>query len=155
MGIVLTTEADQFGATHRGGPHENSGKKRIMFFDIAALTVTHDAGSQIKLPALPPGKVRVIPAESRIKVGAGNAGLLLDIGHRAYLKADDTVEAEDLNALTVDPLDIAAASEGLVLGQGVSFSMHSKGGIGLVLNNTVAALPIGWTASGYITYVTD
>jgi hypothetical protein len=126
-----------------------------MFFDISALAAAHDAGSKIELPALPPGKVRVMPAESRIKFGAGNAGLLIDIGHYAYLKGDDSVEAEDADAFTVDPIDAAAASEGLALGEGISFLVHSKGGVRLMLNNTVAALPLGWTASGYITYVTD
>ena len=81
--------SDQYNAIvndARFRPIDEHGKKRIVFFNVPAVTVAGDALSTFDLARLPPGAVRVLLAECKIQTSAWGAARLLDIGY-AYEQA--------------------------------------------------------------------
>ena len=80
--------SDQYNAIvndARFRPIDEHGKKRIVFFNVPAVTVAGDALSTFDLARLPPGAVRVLLAECKIQTSAWGAARLLDIGAQALL----------------------------------------------------------------------
>lgn len=161
MAVLTNLKSAELAEDYRGNPRNDHGKVRMMHFTITALAAQADAGSEIELGDIPFGSIRVIPSLSKITHSAAGAGALIDVGHRAYRKADglldDTeIEAEDLDAFTPNgPIDVQNAGEGVALDALNRFDVHSKAGIRVVLSNSGAALPAGFTASGYIAYIAE
>ena len=79
---VERISSDQYNAIvndARFRPIDEHGKKRIVFFNVPAVTVAGDALSTFDLARLPPGAVRVLLAECKIHTSAWGAARLLAV----------------------------------------------------------------------------
>ena len=149
--IILAKEDE----TIRLRPTSDHGKKRVQFFEVPALTVAGDALSTFDLCVLPPGAVRILLLESKVRVSAWGASRLLDIGHRAYSHRppDNADEVEDLDALAVG-IDVATA--GIKDFAGVTqlkFDLYSRTGVMVSAQVRGGTAPVAATLQGYITYI--
>lgn len=138
-------------------PPDYHAKLRMMKFELAAVTVAGDANSTVDLCMLPPGRVKILPWLSRIKVSAMGASRLLDLGHRAYSAlatppAGNEV-AEDLDALIAD-LDVSSAvALSAWSSTVVEWDMYSRSGVMLSVQVTGGTIPIGATIEGFCAYL--
>lgn len=151
---VLNLKTTEMGDEYRGHPANDHGKLRVQYFDLPATSEAGDANSTVELCKLPHGKVRVIPALSRINHSAFGASRTLDIGHKAYQNRDNSQEdltAEDADAF-VDGLDVSGAGAGVAFGTGTKFDLYSKGGVTVFATVLGGTIPAGATLSGFIAY---
>jgi hypothetical protein len=133
---------------------DRSGKYRVHNAKMQAITVAGDDGSTIALGSLPAGRVRVMPNDIKTQSSAFGASRVLKIGHRAYAKADGTVEAEDDDAFAAS-IDIAAAGVDASGSANLSFDIYSRAGVELFATVTGGTIPIGATLEVNIPYITD
>lgn len=151
---VLALKSDEQADEYRGHPVNDHGKLRLQYFNLPAVEVAGDANTTIELCDLPNGRVRVVPALSRINASAFGAGRTLDVGHREYQKRDDPsadLEAEDVDAF-IDGLDVSGAVTGAAFSTSTKFDMYSKGGVKVFATVLGGTIPVGATISGYIAY---
>ena len=153
--------SDQYNAIvndARFRPIDEHGKKRIVFFNVPAVTVAGDALSTFDLARLPPGAVRILLAECKIQTSAWGAARLLDIGHREYSARPSGSQgavanvAEELDALAIG-IDVAAAGVKDFIGVPLKYDMYSRTGIVLAAQVRGGTVPVGATLRGYVTYV--
>lgn len=152
---VLALTTDELADDYRGHPVNDHGKLRIQYFNLPATTVAGDATTTVDLCELPSGKVRILPALSRLNTSAFGASRTLDVGHREYQKRDDPsadLEDEDADAF-IDGLDVSSAVTGNAFGTGHKFDLYSKGGVTIFATVLGGTIPVGATISGYIVYV--
>ena len=124
-----------------------------MFFEHTQGT-DGDANSLVNLCKLPPGKVRVLIPECRVR-HAAISGATLDIGHLAYTGRDGSAVAADVDSLA-DALNIASAgtkafNESNDAKDWIDF--ESTDGVTIQAKVLSAGIDSGETLKGYITYL--
>lgn len=140
---------------------EFQGRMRVMFFTHDQSGVG-DAGSSVALGKLPPGRIRIISALSRVYVNWTTAGQTLDVGWDAYTNTAGTAVVADPDGL-VDGLDVESAGyftlEGALAGvkaSGGTFVFESKTGVVIrATSKSDKAIADGDDLVGYIVYVAD
>ena len=157
MAVLALTSIQKDGVT-RKYPTDKHGKLRMDYFEIVPVVVFGDIGTTIELCDLPPGRVRLLPWESRIKTSAFGAARTLSIGHRAYQKIDPTTitvtdEPESVNAF-VSALDVSAAVNNVAWGATVvKYDMFSKAGITIFATVAGGTIPVAATVQGLVAYI--
>ena len=134
-------------------PIDNYGKMRISYFDFTAAAAGGEPDT-ISLFKLPPGRVRVFPALSRISCSALGAGALLDLGNLAY-------EGEQREAIAavdneyVNNLDVSGALNAAAWSTDLKKDFFSMGGITVAGVLTGEDIAINDTISGFCVYATE
>lgn len=152
---VLALKSTQLDGATRKRPFDTMGKARYAYFSLPAVAVAGDIGSTVDLCDLPPGAVRILPFLSRLIVSAWGASRTLSIGHRAYVKADDTFtqEAESANAF-VNALDVSGAVALSAWSATVmKYDVYSKAGVRIFGTVAGGTIPVGATMSGLVAYL--
>lgn len=155
MGVETFT-AKQLVEGYRAYPQDKHGKFRMQYFELEATDVAGDANSTVDLALLPPGRVRVVPALSRLNHSAFGAGRTLDIGHRAYDTRDSGLPADQVAAdpdAFADGLDVENAGVGVAFGAVTKFDLWSKAGVPVFATVLGDTIPLGATLSGFIAYL--
>lgn len=136
--------------------YDVGGKIRIRYFDFTQ-SGAGDANSTVDLVAIEAGRVRILPALSRIKYSAFGASRTLDIGHTGYTKHDGTAVSAAADKI-VDGLDVSSAGNA-ALGSGTNavpeFAFETKDGTTIQAKVAGGTIPDAATLSGWIAYVTD
>lgn len=155
---VLALNSTQKDGVTRKRPFDTNAKLRFAYFALPAVAAAGDANTTIELADLPPGAVRLLPWLCRITTSAFGASRTLDVGHRAYTKADafsstTTDEAEDPDAF-IDGLDVSSAVANTAWSSTVQkFDMFSKAGVTLFATVLGGTIPVGATMSGLVAYL--
>lgn len=159
---VTTQNSTQYANTLadpriRNATHEAHGRLRVARFNFIQAGAG-DAGSTVRLLALPKGRVRVIGPLSRIAHSAMGAGRTLDLGWEAYRADDGSGEvAADPNGLD-DGIDVSSAGAvvpGGALGGDETMLFASLAGVVLTAQVNDATIPDGATLDGTVVYVMD
>lgn len=140
----------------RNLPQDVSGKLRIGRFTFTQ-SGAGDANSTVALAKLPPGRVRVIAALSRIANSAFGAARTLDIGHQAYTGFDGQQVSADEDAIDAAQ-DVSGAgnySPTGTLGDDETILFESQDGVVLEAKVKGGTIPNGATLKGYFLYVTE
>ena len=138
---------------------ESHGKVRICRFDYSQVA-EGAIGTVIELVKLPAGRVRVLGRESSLYRSALGAGVILDVGWKAYTDFAGDAVAADADGLD-DGLDVAAAgvsrlcSVAAVLAEAESYVFESQEGVVINVTIGVAVIPAAGKLKGYIAYVLD
>lgn len=157
MAVLALTSIQKDGVT-RKRPFDKHGKMRFDYFEIVPVVTLGDIGTTIDLCDLPPGAVRVLPWESRVKTSAWGASRTLSIGHRAYQKIDPTSttttdEAENASAF-VSALDVSSAVNNVAWSATTQkYDMFSKAGITIFATVAGGTIPVAATLSGFVAYI--
>lgn len=153
---VQAFQANEAVDGYRGSYNDGHSKMRLMPFSFTA-GVAGDAGTTIDLGTLPPGRVRVLPAKSRIKADAFGAARTLKIGHTAYQKRDSASEAfegADDDAFTSVALDVSGATNNLAFDNTqLMFDLYSKSGVLVQALVGGGTIPQGTKIEGYVAYL--
>lgn len=151
---MATHLSDQLAADFRRYPIDDHGKLRMQYFSISALTVAYAADDMVKLFSLPSGRKRLLPGLSRITTSAFGSGRTIDIGHDAYMRRppDNDEELADLDAF-IDGMDVASAVNGAAWSTALKFDLYSMAEVDVYMTILGGTMPIGASASGYLTYV--
>lgn len=153
--------SDQLAEGVRNYPIDDHGKFRTQYFRFENTTGgTLDAGTEIELFDLPPGRVRILLNLSRWRATAMSIDRVLDVGHRAYHPrgADDpsiTPEAEDPDAF-VDAVSVASAVNNQAWGAAataIKFDLFSRSGVRVFATVSGGTIPNGAVVEGYCVYV--
>jgi hypothetical protein len=94
-----------FTGTPTGSTQYNSTPMQYTNYVKAVFSYTHAAGAgtgEVNLLKLPPGKVVIYSADSRIACSAMATGADIHLGFRAYVEPDGDVVAESNNAFLND-----------------------------------------------------
>lgn len=144
-----------FGAP-RNLPIEKHGKKRVSFFTLINDKLS-DINTTYEMCKLPEGRVRILPATSRLWCTAAGAGRLLAIGHRAYSDSSNVAVAENPSFI-IAALDISAALSGVPINLALAawkLDLYSKQEKILFATLAGGQTPIGFQLQGWIDYVTE
>ncbi len=137
--------------------HDEHGKLRIAYFDFTKPSPTGDAGSDVQLVRLPPGRVRLILPLSRIAFSALGTSRTLDLGWAAYVGLDGVTVIADQNGLD-DGVDAASAGSvvpGGTVGGAETVLFASRSGVILTAQVNDGTFVAADTLNGYFVYVTD
>lgn len=155
MAVLALTTTQKDGTT-RKRPFDQHGKLRFDYFELPAVAVAGDANTTIELCDLPPGAVRILPGLCRLKASAFGASRTLDLGHRAYAKADYASggedEAEDVDAF-IDGRDVSSATDAAWSTTVLKYDIFSKAGVTLFATVLGGTIPVGATLSGLVAYL--
>jgi hypothetical protein len=156
---VLALKTTELGDDYRGKPVNDSGKMRFQFFTLPAVAVDGDATTTIDLCDLPPGEIRILPSMSRIATSAFGASRVLDVGHRAYVKFDQTyqttiTEAESANAF-INDLDVSGAVADTKWSTTLKYDLYSKQGVRIFATVAGGTIPVAATINGYVAYIAE
>lgn len=157
MAVLALTSIQKDGVT-RKRPFDIHGKLRFDYFEIVPVVVFGDIGTTIELCDLPPGAVRILPWECRLKTSAFGASRTLSIGHRAYSKIDPTSttttdEPENASAF-VSALDVSAAVNNVAFSATVQkYDVFSKAGVTIFATVAGGTIPVAATVSGFVAYI--
>jgi hypothetical protein len=163
--------ASQQSQQIRNYPIDNYGKHRVLCFEIpaAAITAVGDIGSTFDLVKIPYGRVRILPASSRIWCSAWGAGRTLGFGLRSYItQPGQTVIAEDATALAA-AVDVSGALNAATLNaalwkfdvfsirgnSGAGPTLPYQGGVGVFATLGGGTVPIGALLRGQINIVVE
>ena len=154
---VLALNTTQKDGVTRKRPFDTNAKLRFAYFALPAVVEAGDAGTTIELCDLPPGAVRLLPWMCRISTSAFGASRVLDIGHRAFQKADPfmntaTTEAESA-AEFVNDLNVSSAVVNTAWSTVQKYDLYSKSGVTLFATVAGGTIPIGATLSGLVAYL--
>lgn len=117
--------AEQLADGFRRYPIDDHGKMRYMYGKVTASADLADGGT-MGLFWLPPGRKRVLPHLSRIKVSAFGAGRTLDIGHASYRSrpVGNPAVADDPDFF-VNGQDVSAGISANVFSTSLKLDMYS------------------------------
>ena len=153
---VLALKSIQETPGVRKRPIDDHGKLRFEYFELAPVAVAGDANTTIDLCELPPGAVRILPFMSRIKTSAFGASRTLDIGHRAYAKADyvngGSDEPENEVAF-VTAKDVSAQVANDAWSTVLKYDVFSKAGVMIFAKVEGGTIPVAATLSGLVAYI--
>lgn len=128
------------------------GKVRFAHFTLPAVAVAGDIGTTLALCDLPPGKVRVLPAESRVSCSAWGAARTLDVGVGAYVASDGKTAVAAITNDLVAAKDVSAALAGVQLGTTIKKDYFSAKGLSITGTVAGGTIPVGATLEGFIAY---
>jgi hypothetical protein len=134
------------------------GRHRIAYFTHTQVAVG-DANSLVEVVQLPAGRVRVLFSESLIEHNWVTATIDMSVGWDAYVDQDGVAVVADPNGLDV-AIDVEVAGvfvPGSAVAAGTAKTMlfESRGGVTITVQAIAAALAVGDTVNGYLTYVLD
>lgn len=147
-----STQIDNESATPpvKNDSCDDRGRLRVKRFDFTQGAAAGDATSTQALIKIPPGKVNLHLALSRIAFSAFGAARVLDIGHTGFTNPDGTAVAADADALAND-IDVSAAGNanitGVVGGDEI-FQINSKDGTTIQATVAGGTIPAGATLDG-------
>lgn len=141
-------EARPMTRTHAS---EWDGSYKKFFFDFTQGATAGDAGSVARVVKLPPGRVRVFLADSRIAFSAMGASRTMDLGWEAHAAVDGTTTAADRNGFK-DGVDVSSAGAVVptgTVGSHETVLFESRAGVVLTLQINDGSIPAAATLSGY------
>ena len=136
--------------------HNIHGRLRVAYFSHTQ-SGAGDANSTIEVVRLPPGKIRLLGALSRIKHNWTISTVDMNVGWAAYTDLDGTAVVADANGLdaAIDVDTAGAIAIGSVLGTADTKVFESKDGVSIMLQAVAAGLADTDTVEGYLVYVQD
>lgn len=152
--ITKSTEVTNQEATPpvKAAPHSLGGKVRLFMGKVVQGAAAGDANSTLEMVKIPPGKWRLVLAQSRMKISALGAARVLSAGFRAYTDEAGTAVAENLSAFKT-ALDVSAAVAfdlTGVTGADETYVISSQSGVTLVFQVTGGTIPAAATCDGYV-----
>lgn len=157
---VVNTYSDQIANVDRSSPNAKneadawSGKLRVAYF-TATQVGAGDAASIQYLVKMPAGRVRIIPALSRITNSAFGASRVLDVGHGGYTNKSGTAVPASANYLAND-IDVSAAANNAfatTTSADPTYLIESRGGFTIQSVVAGGTIPDAATLKGYIVYI--
>lgn len=134
------------------------GRKRIAFFTHTQVAVG-DANSLVEVINLPAGRVRVMFNESLIEHNWVTATIDMSVGWAAYTDQDGVAVVADPNgidvAVDVEVAGVFIPGSAIAAGTAKTMLFESRDGVTITVQAIAAALAVGDTANGYLTYVVD
>lgn len=134
------------------------GRKRIAFFTHTQVAVG-DANSVVETIKLPAGRVRVMFNESLIEHNWVTALIDMNVGWAAYVDQDGVAVVADPNgidaAIDVDVAGVFIPGSAIADGSAKTKLFESRDGVTIEVQAIAAALAVGDTVNGYLTYVVD
>ena len=136
--------------------HNIHGRLRVAYFSHTQ-SGAGDANSTVEIVRLPPGKIRLLGALSRIEHNWSVATVDMNVGWAAYTDLDGAAVAADPNGLdaAIDVDAAGAIAVGSALGTADSKVFESQDGVSIELQAVAAGLADGDTVEGYLVYVQD
>lgn len=129
---------------------DDRGRLRVKRFDFTQGAAAGDAASTQAIIKIPPGKVNIHLALSRIAFSAFGASRVLDIGHTGFTQPDGTVVAAAAASLAND-IDVSGAGNanvtGVVGGDEI-FQVNSRNGTTIQCVVAGGTIPAGATLDG-------
>jgi hypothetical protein len=147
-----STQIDNESATPpvKNDSCDDRGRLRVKRFDFTQGAAAGDATSTQSLIKIPPGKVNVHLALSRIAFSAFGASRVLDIGYTAYTNPDGTAVAADADGIAND-IDVSSAGNanptGIVGGDEI-IQFNSKEGVTIYATVAGGTIPAAATLDG-------
>ena len=135
--------------------HNLHGRLRVAYFSHTQ-SEAGEVLSTVKIVKLPPGKIRLLGALSRIEHNWTESTVDMDIGWAAYVDLDGTAVSDNDDGLDAD-VDVEATGS-IAIGTvvtGATKVFESRDGVDIVLKAQAAGLGINDTVEGYLVYVQD
>lgn len=136
---------------------DDRARMRCKRFGFTQGAAAGDAGSTAVLINIPPGKLNIHAALSRIAFSAFGAARTLSIGHSGYTKPDGTVVAAAPGALKAG-LDVAAAGSADmtgVVGGDETLQIDSKTGTTILATVAGGTIPVAAKLDGQVYFSHD